>query len=192
MAGSTTNKRTITWSTFLLGCFPSFLLGSQLAIYPILREALGKSFTDQQDEPVTPVGPSSDLIGKSVWDVAPFEHTPHVEFPDGKKTDAFNPFYNYLYQLGEERGVHFPNLPLFHSWFHFFEAYHNHLHRFRKQEKVVFMEIGVQSGGKIPLLRDYFGPGFVYIGIDINPSTKMFESADWVHIKSATRKTEPF
>lgn len=38
------------------------------------------------------------------------------------------------------------------------------------------MEIGVQSGGKIPLLRKYFGPGFTYVGLDINPSTKMFET----------------
>jgi phosphoribosyl 1,2-cyclic phosphodiesterase len=38
------------------------------------------------------------------------------------------------------------------------------------------MEIGVQSGGKIPLLRKYFGPGFQYIGIDINPSTLQFQT----------------
>eukprot|EP00526_Cylindrotheca_closterium_P015021 CAMPEP_0113626390 /NCGR_PEP_ID=MMETSP0017_2-20120614/13646_1 /TAXON_ID=2856 /ORGANISM="Cylindrotheca closterium" /LENGTH=257 /DNA_ID=CAMNT_0000536565 /DNA_START=386 /DNA_END=1159 /DNA_ORIENTATION=+ /assembly_acc=CAM_ASM_000147 len=48
--------------------------------------------------------------------------------------------------------------------------------RFRDKTNVVVMEIGVQSGGKIPLLRKYFGPGLVYVGIDINPSTKMFET----------------
>ena len=32
------------------------------------------------------------------------------------------------------------------------------------------------------MLRDHFGPDFTCIGIDINPSTKKFESADWVHI----------
>jgi hypothetical protein len=45
------------------------------------------------------------------------------------------------------------------------------------------MEVGVQSGGKIPLLRDYFGPGFEYVGIDINPSTTMFDNGDWAHIE---------
>ena len=45
------------------------------------------------------------------------------------------------------------------------------------------MEVGVQSRGKIAVLRDYFGPGLTYVGIDVNPSTKMFESADWVNIK---------
>ena len=45
------------------------------------------------------------------------------------------------------------------------------------------MEIGVQSGGKIPMLRDYFGPGFVYVGIDINDGCKHFDNGDWVHIE---------
>jgi hypothetical protein len=55
--------------------------------------------------------------------------------------------------------------------------------RFRGKTRVLFMEVGVQSGGKIPMLRDYFGPGFVYVGLDINPSTKRFETVDWVHIE---------
>ena len=41
----------------------------------------------------------------------------------------------------------------------------------------------MKSGRKIPLLRNYFGSGLTYVGIDINPSTKMFDSADWVNIE---------
>ena len=57
----------------------------------------------------------------------------------------------------------FTELPLLDTWIHYFEAYHNHWQRYRGKE-VVFMEIGVQSGGKIPMLRDYFGPGLTYGG----------------------------
>ena len=49
-------------------------------------------------------------------------------------------------------------LPMLHTWMHFMEAYGNHMHQFLSRSNVVFMEIGVQSGGvgKIPILHDYF------------------------------------
>ena len=126
-----------------------------------------------------------------VWNVEPLEHTGHVEFLPSKVTDAFNPIHNYFKLLLREEKADFPELPLLHSWAHFFEPYHNHFHRFRGK-KVVFMEIGVQSGGKIPLLRDYLGPGLTYVGVDINPSTKKFESADWVHIEIGDSENREF
>jgi hypothetical protein len=118
--------------------------------------------------------------------VHPLEHSPHHTTLNFKKgsynvssvTDTFTPFHNYMTKLGIPSQINFTELPLFDSWLNYFEAYHNHMARFRGKEKVVFMEIGVQSGGKIPLLRKYFGPGLVYIGLDINPSTKMFETKD--------------
>lgn len=156
--------------------------------------------------------PGYDMIGKSVWDVAPFEHTAAVEYWPGMETDAFNPFHNYVRLLGKYTGressppgklqvgsraaalsadhvpIDFPQLPRFHTWNVYLEAYHNHLHRFRGKSKVVFMEVGVQSGGKIAAIRDYIGPGLEYIGIDVNPSTKMFEAEDeeWTHIEIGT------
>jgi len=128
---------------------------------------------------------SERLISKSVWDVLPMEHTEYVNMPDGFKTDAFNPFYHYFYRLSEKSQPHpeFDSLPLWDSWAHYPEAYHNHMHRFRGKKRIVFMEVGVQSGGKIPLMRDYFGPGLQYVGIDINPETKRYEGADWVQIE---------
>ena len=123
----------------------------------------------------------------SPWDVQPLQHTKHVQvFKDGLTTDAFNPFYNYFSKLElVQDNNFFPELPLMHSWPHYFEAYHNHFSRFRftNEEEVVFMEVGVQSGGKIGVLRDYFGPKFKYVGIDINPSTRMFANDDWAHIE---------
>lgn len=142
------------------------------------------------------------LIDKSVWDVNPLEHTRHVEFIKGCTTDAFNPFSNYLYHVNDGvpgRQATFPELPFFTTWPHYMEAYHNHMHRFRSltaadpNHKVVFMEIGVQYGGKIPLLRDYFGPGLTYIGVDINSKTKVFEeNADWVNIEIGDSSNRAF
>ena len=102
-----------------------------------------------------------------------------------KMTDTYTYFHNYMNLFGAQQPnslKDFKTLPLLYIWPIYFEAYHNHWQRYRGKQ-VVFMEIGVQSGGKIPMLRDYFGPGFTYIGVDINPSTKKFESADWIHIE---------
>lgn len=102
--------------------------------------------------------------------ILPFERTDQRNYLPGKPTDTYTYFHNYMSIFGRETKspVHFTTLPLLHIWPVYFEAYHNHWQRYRGKENVVFMEIGVQSGGKIPMLRDYFGPGLTYIGIDIN------------------------
>jgi len=117
--------------------------------------------------------------------ILPFERSEKTEYIPGEFTDAYTYFHHYLHHFSETISqplTDFKTLPLLHIWPHYFEAYHNHWQRYRGKE-VTFMEIGVQSGGKIPLLRNYFGPGFKYIGIDINPSTDMFDGADWVNIE---------
>ncbi|KAL7444719.1 hypothetical protein ACHAXM_010927 [Skeletonema potamos] len=119
--------------------------------------------------------------------ILPFERTElKVYLEKGKKmTDTYTYFHHYMRLFGAEQPdspKDFETLPLLHIWPIYFEAYHNHWQRHRGKE-VVFMEIGVQSGGKIPLLRDYFGKGLTYVGVDINKSTKKFESADWIHIE---------
>jgi len=117
--------------------------------------------------------------------ILPFERSEKTEYIPGEFTDAYTYFHHYLHHFSETISqplADFQNLPLLHIWPHYFEAYHNHWQRYRGKE-VTFMEIGVQSGGKIPLLRNYFGPGFKYIGIDINPSTDMFDGIDWVNIE---------
>jgi len=143
-----------------------------------------------QNQPLRKESP----ISKSVWDVLPFEHTKHVEYAKGVETDAFNPFMNVFYQLLNEiegKQVEFPDLPVFDSWAHYQEGYHNHFHRFRGKN-VTFMEIGIQSGGKIGIMRDYFGPGFKYIGIDINNSTRMFDTADWINVEIGNSEDREF
>lgn len=117
--------------------------------------------------------------------IQPLEHTEMVSFFPGHSTDSYNYFHNYFYSFARQNPnspKDFLKLPMFHSWPIYYEAYYNHMYRYRGK-KVIFMEIGVQSGGKIPMLRDFFGPGLTYIGVDINPSVKKFESADWINIE---------
>jgi hypothetical protein len=162
--------------------------------------------TVEESSASSPIGdPHNDPDDDDVWKVLPMEHTRHQEVFPGLVSDAFNPFHNYFKILwrGNDPPVVFEDLPLWHTWVHFLEGYHNHFHRFRGKEKIVFMEIGVQSGGKIALLRDYFGPGLTYIGIDINPSTKSKfetrpgsaskgENDDWVHIEIGDSANKEF
>jgi len=117
--------------------------------------------------------------------IAPFEQTALQEFLPNQRTDSYNYFHRWIKLFGRD-GPSPPNdmddMPMLHIWPIYFDSYHNHWQRFQGKE-VVFMEIGVQSGGKIPMLRDYFGPGFKYVGIDINEGCRKFDNGDWVHIE---------
>jgi hypothetical protein len=115
--------------------------------------------------------------------ITPLSHTDPHEYLPGHKTDALTYFHKYATKFSQlSPPSDFTSLPVWDTWSPYFEAYNNHFYRYRGKE-VVFMEVGVQSGGKIPLLRDYFGTGFTYIGIDINPSVEMFASESWIHIE---------
>lgn len=47
-----------------------------------------------------------------------------------------------------------------------------------RQDEVVLIEVGIQSGGSIKMWRDYFGKDKLrYYGIDINPLTKVHRAA---------------
>ena len=118
--------------------------------------------------------------------IPPFVKKPLKEYLPNRRTDGYNYFHRYV-ELFSRDALDPPkdmdDLPMLHIWPTYFEAYQNHWQRFRGEDEIVFMEIGVQSGGKIPMLRDYFGPGFVYVGIDINDGCKHFDNGDWVHIE---------
>ena len=118
--------------------------------------------------------------------IQPFEETSVKEFLPGRTTDNYNYFHRWIELFGRD-GPNPPHdmedMPMLDIWPTYFDAYHNHWQRFRGKENIVFMEVGVQSGGKIPMLRDYFGPGFVYVGIDINKGCEKFDNGDWVHIE---------
>jgi len=55
------------------------------------------------------------------------------------------------------------------KWRHYFPIYHRHLSKFVGQE-VHVVEIGIFSGGSLPMWRSYFGQGCQVYGIDIEPA----------------------
>ena len=58
---------------------------------------------------------------------------------------------------------------------HYLEVYDKYLHKYRSK-KVTLLEIGVNHGGSIDMWRSYLGEQCRYIGVDINPKCKEFES----------------
>ena len=61
------------------------------------------------------------------------------------------------------------------KWEHYFPVYERHLSTFVGRSPVV-LEIGIYSGGSLPLWREYFGDGCRIFGVDINPACKAYES----------------
>jgi len=117
---------------------------------------------------------------RNAWDsVMPLQHSNvndrKLMPPYGDHSDTFNYFHHVLTTLYDGSGI-FPELPVWDTWWPYAEAYHNHFARFRGTP-VIFMEVGVQSGGKIALLRDYFGPGFECIRIYIKRVTTVISSS---------------
>ena len=55
-----------------------------------------------------------------------------------------------------------------HKWVHYFEIYERYMSKFRNANPT-YLEIGVQQGGSLDLMREYFGQAKI-IGIDIDPS----------------------
>jgi len=73
--------------------------------------------------------------------------------------------------------------PLAHKVDTFWPLYGRHLSPFRSQQRVIFVELGVQSGGSIELWKAFFGKRLVYHGIDINPLCAQFnDPARNVHV----------
>jgi hypothetical protein len=68
------------------------------------------------------------------------------------------------------------------KWKHYFEMYHSHLQKFiGKKPKIV--EVGVYSGGSLPMWLKYFGSGAHIHGVDIEPACKTFENeSTTIHI----------
>jgi len=44
-----------------------------------------------------------------------------------------------------------------HKWSTYLDTYHQHFNRFRTQDKITLVEVGVQSGGSIEMWQSYFG-----------------------------------
>ncbi|MFM8735453.1 MAG: class I SAM-dependent methyltransferase [Pirellulales bacterium] len=78
-----------------------------------------------------------------------------------------NPLETYFDGVAEGPGVW--------KWRHYFDIYHRHLQRFVGRSPVV-VEVGVYSGGSMPMWHAYFGAGTHVHGIDIEPACRGYAS----------------
>lgn len=60
------------------------------------------------------------------------------------------------------------------KWRHYFPIYHRHLERFVGRSPHV-VEIGIYSGGSLPMWLNYFGEGTQVYGVDIHPDCTKHE-----------------
>jgi len=61
------------------------------------------------------------------------------------------------------------------KWRHYFPIYHRHLSKFVGHE-VHLVEIGIYSGGSLPMWRSYFGSRCQVYGVDIEPACAAHEA----------------
>ena len=85
---------------------------------------------------------------------------PTVEF-----SSTPNPLQEYFDSVREGPGVW--------KWRHYFEIYHRYLARFIGTP-VVAVEVGIYSGGSLPMWRSYFGSQSHIVGVDIEPACKQY------------------
>ena len=62
------------------------------------------------------------------------------------------------------------------KWDHYFDIYHRHFSKFRGR-KMTVLEIGIYSGGSLPMWREYFGTGCTIYGVDIQSECLAYENA---------------
>ena len=79
-----------------------------------------------------------------------------------------NPLEAYFDGIKEGAGVW--------KWRHYFEPYHRHLQKFIGRE-ITVVEVGVYSGGSMPMWRHYFGDGCTVHGVDIIKECKAYENS---------------
>ena len=77
------------------------------------------------------------------------------------QSDCDNPLERYFDSVTEGPGIW--------KWRHYFPIYHRHLAKFVGRE-VHIVEIGIYSGGSLPMWLDYFGESCQIYGIDIEPA----------------------
>lgn len=66
--------------------------------------------------------------------------------------------------------------PGVHKWLSYLDHYNHHFEKYRNQDKIVFMEVGVQSGGSIEMWRSYFGEDKLdYYGVDLDSDALRFQ-----------------
>jgi cephalosporin hydroxylase len=94
---------------------------------------------------------------------------PTQSSPDAMSEEAptSNPLWDYFAAHTSGPGIW--------KWRHYFDVYHRHLQRFIGTPSNV-VEIGIFSGGSLPMWTSYLGPACHVYGIDIQEDCKAYES----------------
>lgn len=70
------------------------------------------------------------------------------------------------------------------KWEHYFDVYERYLQPYRNKP-ITYLEIGVQEGGSLNLMREYLGTSAKIVGVDIDPKCKRSEQEGFeIHIGS--------
>jgi hypothetical protein len=94
--------------------------------------------------------------------------------PASTQDDFPNPLRAYFDSIKEGAGVW--------KWLHYFEPYHHHLQKFVGRP-VTVVEVGVYSGGSMPMWRHYFGEECQIHGVDIYEECRVYQdSHTTIHI----------
>ncbi|MFY9512156.1 MAG: class I SAM-dependent methyltransferase [Rubrivivax sp.] len=71
-----------------------------------------------------------------------------------------------------------------HKWRHYFEIYDRHFEAYRGQA-CVYLELGVERGGSLDIMREYLGAAARIVGVDIDPACQQLEQLGHeIHIGS--------
>ncbi len=95
----------------------------------------------------------------------------------GRSNDLMTYFLN-----NKDKGIN--------KWLHYFEVYDRHFSKFRGKSPTV-LEIGVAQGGSLQMWKNYFGPGTVVVGLDIDENCKSLEEPD-IHIHIGDQADKKF
>src|SRR5258705_12598301 len=85
--------------------------------------------------------------------------------PEGRTADHLNPLASYFRSHKEGPGIW--------KWMHYFDVYHRHFSKFVGRE-VHVLEIGIYSGGSLPMWREYFGGQSHIYGVDIEDACRVY------------------
>ena len=91
------------------------------------------------------------------------------DHPDGDGvSDAPNPLWSYFNAHKQGPGIF--------KWLHYFDIYHRHFNKFVGRD-VHVVEVGIYSGGSLPMWKKYFGTGCRVYGVDVEEACKAYKDA---------------
>jgi hypothetical protein len=86
--------------------------------------------------------------------------------PPNEQTKEQNALATYFLSHTEGPGIW--------KWMHYFDVYQRHLSKFVGQD-VHVLEIGIYSGGSLPMWKEYFGERSHIYGVDIEDACRVYE-----------------